>query len=91
MEENEKPQDALRREVKEELGAEVKSLELVSAISTPLEAKDVKYLAFRMVFLAQLKKNKITLSHEHSGYQWIKPDDISSLKLLPGTSEAVSC
>lgn len=90
LEEKEKPELALKRELQEELGAKVKSLELVSVTATSLEAKGTKYLAFRIIFKIKLKENKITLSHEHSDYQWIKTDKVTSLKLLPGTFEAIS-
>ena len=89
LEEKEKPQDALRRELKEELNAEADTVELENVSQSTLEAKGTKYLAFRIIFKVKLEKNKITLSHEHSDYQWINKDKMSSLELLPGTSEAI--
>lgn len=89
LEEGESPVDALKREMKEELSIDVDSAELVSVTQTELEAKGMKYLAVRLVFDVKLKSTEITLSHEHSDYQWISADKIDNLELLPGTSETI--
>ncbi len=90
LEEKEQPGEALRREIKEEISQEVTSSKLFSAVATPLEAKGVYYMAFRMIFEVNIADEKITLSHEHANYQWILPEDVSSLDLLPGTLEALT-
>ncbi|KKS77879.1 MAG: Mutator MutT protein [Candidatus Woesebacteria bacterium GW2011_GWB1_43_14] len=90
LEVGEKPQDALRRELKEELGAGVDTLTLENVSQSTLEAKGTKYLAFRIIFKVKLKENKITLSSEHSDYRWVNTTDIPSMVLLPGTMEAIS-
>ncbi len=89
LEENEKPKDALKRELKEELGAEVKNLSLENVSQSTMDAKGTKYLAFRIIFKVKLKEGQITLSSEHSDYQWIMPKKLTSLELLPGTSGAI--
>ncbi len=89
LEEKEKPQEALRREIKEELGVEVGSLELDGVSQSTLEAKGIKYLAFRIIFNVELRDDKISLSEEHSAYRWIDPEKASDLELLPGISEVL--
>lgn len=91
LEKKEKPITALKREIKEELGAEVKQLKLGAGVSqSELEAKGIKYLSFRIIFPVKLKTNYITLGSEHSDYQWIHPKKIKGLALLPGTREAIN-
>lgn len=90
LEENELPLDALIREIKEELSAEIKRAELKATTHTALEAKRIKYLAFRLIYSAELSNPKdIKLSTEHSEYEWFKKNDLNNLELLPGTKEAI--
>lgn len=89
LEEKERPQEALKREMKEELGADVDTVELYGVSQSTLEAKGVRYLALRIIFLVKLKSEKIKLSHEHSDYKWVKTNNLSNLKLLSGTLEAI--
>lgn len=88
LEEGEKPQEALERELKEEIGVETVSLELLAVKATPLEAKGIKYLAFRIIFNAKIKTNEIKLSNEHINYRWVKKKEVKDMKLLPGILEA---
>lgn len=90
LEENEKPQEALKRELKEELGADVDIMDFETVSHSTLEAKGTKYLALRIIFKVTLKENNITLSSEHSDYMWVKPGQVKSLQLLPGTTEAIN-
>jgi len=90
LEENETPSDALRREIKEELGLKIKSTELKTVSQTEIEAKGIKYLAFRLIYQVILNSiSKIKLSEEHSEYGWFSEKDFNNLKLLPGTKEAI--
>lgn len=90
LEENETPFNALKREIKEELGAKIKSAELKAISQTELEAKGIKYLAFRLIYKVKLLNIKnIKLSPEHSEYGWFSEKDFNNLKLLPGTKESV--
>ena len=89
MEEAEKPVEALRREMKEELDLEFDSFELETVTQNELEAKGMKYLAVRLVFSTKLKDGEITLSHEHSDYRWVKVSEVDGMKLLPGTRETI--
>lgn len=90
LEQGEKPIDALKRELKEEINQTIKKAELTAVSCSPLEAKGIKYLACRLIFKTILKSYKIRLSEEHSDYGWFKTEDLNSLPLLPGTKEAIS-
>lgn len=90
LEENETPFNALRREIKEELGISIKSADLKSVSETALHAKGIKYLAFRLIYQVKIPAaTKIKLSPEHSLYSWVKKDEIENFNLLPGTKEAI--
>ena len=90
LEENETPLNALHREIKEELGLKIKSTELKTVSQTEIEAKGIKYLAFRLIYQVILNSiSKIKLSEEHSEYGWFSEKDFNNLKLLPGTKEAI--
>lgn len=90
LEEKESPYDALKREIKEELNAEIKHAELKAISHTTLEAKGIKYLAFRLIYSTELSNpHDIKLSAEHSEYGWFKKNELNNLELLPGTQEAI--
>lgn len=87
LEENETPLTALKRELKEELGAVIKSAKFIDAQESPLKARGIKYLLFRLIFLVKLTSSKILLSTEHYDYGWFSQNQWLQLKLLPGTKE----
>jgi len=87
LEDGENPQDALKREIKEELGVEIRSMKLLKIAASPIEAKGIKYLACRAMFLTKILHQDFKLSTEHSEYRWFGPDAIKSAKLLPGTHQ----
>lgn len=90
LEDEESPLYALRREIKEEIRAKIKSAELKTISQTTLHAKGIKYLAFRLIYQVKLFNAKdIKLSSEHSEYGWFNEKDFNNLKLLPGTKEAI--
>ena len=89
LEEKENPQEALGREIKEELGLDVNSVKLNGVSKSILQAKGVKYLTLRIIFLVKVKNKRIILSPEHSGYKWVKPNEIARFELLPGTAEVI--
>ena len=87
MEESETPDLALKREVKEEIGVEVKSLKFKKVLYSNFEVKGLKYLGIRAVYRAKLSSDKIKLSHEHKNYRWYSKEEALSLTLLPGIKE----
>jgi 8-oxo-dGTP diphosphatase len=80
----EKPEEALKREIKEELGIEIKIITLLPKIYT--ESRN----NWQGVFICYLchQKNpleKIVLNKEASEYAWLTPSEILQLKLFPKT------
>lgn len=89
LEGKEKPQEALKREIKEELGLGINSAELNGVSQSVLEAKGVTYLAIRIIFLVKIQNKKIILSNEHSDYIWVGLDKMARFKFLPSTLEVI--
>lgn len=89
LEEREKPTDAIKRELMEELNATVETINFETISQNTFEINNTKYLTIRTIFSVTLKTNEITLSEEHSDYKWIDPKEVKNLQLVPGTLEAI--
>lgn len=89
MEEGETPDSALRREIKEEIGVGIKSSKFQTVFYSNLKAKELQYLAIRMVYKTKLNSNNIKLSQEHKNYGWYSKKEALKLPLLPGIREIV--
>ncbi len=73
--ENEKPQDAAIREVKEETGINCKILTELKFLE--LEKKGIKTRTH--VFLAESNTSEVELSSEHSEFIWVNFEEIDNL------------
>ncbi len=69
----ESAEDAVRREVKEEIGQQVETLEFIK--SYPYEKKEMLMLGYK----AAVKKQKLALSKEVDCAEWVKYEDALSL------------
>lgn len=80
LDHGEAPQEALVREILEETGicATVKEPLLVWHY---LRSPDLQIIG--MTFHCQYVSGHVCLSHEHDDFLWLKPQDISSLKVFP--------
>ena len=87
LDRDEKPDEALKREIKEEIGAGVGKMELTTPMYSEIEAKDQKYLGFRIIFNVETTSEDIKLSHEHKAFGWYSKDEALALPLLPGIRE----
>ncbi len=84
IEAGESPQEALRREIKEELATEIEVGELLTTV-------DYDYPNFHLTmhcFLCKVKKGNLTLL-EHEAAKWLSLENITSVKWLPADEEAV--
>lgn len=66
---DEQPEEALRREIKEETGLDLVSSDLVFAISTRMTAKGVDYHVVRIVYEVECK-GSVKLSQDHNDSCW---------------------
>ena len=85
MEAGETPQEALCREIHEELDAEIEVGELLRTI-------DYDYPSFHLTmhcFKCRLAESHVTLL-EHEAAQWLKAKDLDSVKWLPANEEIIN-
>ena len=85
MDPGETPQEALCREIHEELDAEIEVGELLRTI-------DYDYPSFHLTmhcFKCRLAESHVTLL-EHEAAQWLKAKDLDSVKSLPANEEIIN-
>lgn len=78
IEEGETPQQALIREIQEELDTEIEVGELVDKV----EYDYPKFHLSMDCFLCRIKSGKLVLK-EHEDAKWLKRDELSSVEWLP--------
>ena len=78
IEEGETPQQALVREIREELDTEIEVGELVYKV----EYDYPKFHLSMDCFLCRIKSGKLVLK-EHEDAKWLKRDELSSVEWLP--------
>ncbi len=87
MDEKTTPQKALEKEIKEEVNLKVK-------IGDPFNVfffkKDTGEYKVGITFICNYVSGKVELSHEHSDYKWIKPEEFNELKSLPSLRKEIS-
>ena len=85
VEEGEKPEDAIVREIKEELGADIK----VTGFLTTVEHD---YPAFHLsmdCFWAELKDGTEMVFREHEAAKWLALDELDTVDWLPADVKVV--
>ncbi len=84
IEKGETPEDAIVREIKEELDAVIKPEKLVTTV-------EYDYPTFHLTmhcFLATVQEGKISLL-EHEAAKWLEPSKLDSVDWLPADVEVV--
>lgn len=84
MEAGETPQQALKREIREELDAEIEVGELLRTI-------DYDYPTFHLTmrcFKCKLSESHVTLL-EHEAARWLAPSELHSVQWLPADEEII--
>lgn len=78
--------EALKREIREEIGVSIKSVpKLLAAQDIFVEPKDLHVV--RLVYIVEEAISKITLSDEHDVYRWVDQADLNSIKAEPKLAE----
>jgi len=87
MDEEENPQEALKREIKEEAG-------LMVVIGKPFNVftfrKDTGEFKVGVTFLCEYVSGDIVLSDEHSEYRFIEPQEFANLPSIPSLYEEIA-
>ena len=84
IETGESPQEALQREIKEELATEIEVGELV----TTVEYDYPKFHLTMHCFVCRIKTGQLTLT-EHEAAKWLTIETIDTVKWLPADKEVV--
>lgn len=82
IEEGESPEDALKREIREELATEISVGEKIATV-------EYDYPTFHLTmecFLCRVVSGKLTLL-EHENAKWLSSDELKSVKWLPADIE----
>ena len=89
LEFGEKPEETLRREMKEEVGIEVKIIKLFPKIYTEFRKN---WQGIFIIYLCRLKNSraKIILNDEASDYAWHTVEEAKRLKTLAGTTQIMA-
>ncbi|MDD6731109.1 MAG: 8-oxo-dGTP diphosphatase MutT [Bacteroidales bacterium] len=84
IEAGETPEEALRREIREELAAEI-------AVESLLTTVEYDYPQFHLTmhcYLCHVESGDLTLL-EHEAAKWLRPEALDSVRWLPADIEAV--
>lgn len=84
MEQNELPEEALRREIKEELESEIK----VGKLLTTVEYDYPQFHLTMHCFMCEVEKGELKLL-EHEASKWLTRDNLYSVDWLPADKEII--
>lgn len=79
LEEGETLDAATQREVGEESGLAIRIRGLAGAVELPLD----KYRVIQMIFEATTVARKVTLSHEHQDWRWVRLKELGGMNITP--------
>lgn len=83
VEPGETPEQALAREIREEMGVAISVIRFLEAVQLP-GAAEARLLAFE----ARLESEEISLT-SHRRYAWVEPRELENFNLLPADRELV--
>ncbi len=83
----ETPEEALRREIKEETNLEVEIIKPVRVWSFFKNNGNTQVIG--VTILCRYKKGKVKLGKEHDEFRWIKPEEIENYNVHEGIKEDI--
>ena len=92
LKQSESPEDGLRREIEEETG--IKDIEIIKPLTVfHVYKKDIKKEGKQLIGISYWCKtttSNITLSHEHTDFKWIKPEQAIEIVGHPAVKGYIS-
>lgn len=76
-------EDALKREIKEELGVEVKNIKPLFMLENIFEQKGVNKHEFSHIFEVELESHNFNITEDHIEFSWHKLSELENIRLLP--------
>lgn len=87
LEFGESTEEALLREIAEEVGLKITIMELLSSWHF---MKDENTQVIGLTYLCKTDENNVTLSSEHNDFRWIKYEELANLNVYSGINERMN-
>ncbi|NTU46494.1 NUDIX domain-containing protein [Candidatus Roizmanbacteria bacterium] len=84
MKQFEEPEEALKREALEEAGVSIDVIKPISNFHIFRGEKTAEQEVIGIIYWAKTESDTVTLSEEHTDYQWLTPEDALHLASHPG-------
>jgi 8-oxo-dGTP diphosphatase len=75
----EEPEDALRREVKEETGLDIEIMKPLAVFHDYRGQRTAENELLIITYWCKVRSTQVVLSNEHSAYQWVSPEEALEL------------
>ena len=83
-------EDALRREIQEEIGEEIYDIKLIGMNENIFSQKGQERQEVNVVFEAKIKNRDIKVAEDHLEFKWVSQEEFRGEKILPeGIKESV--
>lgn len=80
---NEFAEEALKREIKEETGAEIKDCKLVGILENVFKDKKDMIHEINFIFKTKIDKQDVHSLENHLDFCWVYPKDLANERVLP--------
>ena len=84
MDQFEEPEQALRREIKEEAGIEVEIIKPISIFHIFRGERDAENELIGIMYWCKTESEQIIISKEHTDYKWVEPQKAINMVPKPG-------
>ena len=89
LKQHEEPEEALEREIREECGLEIEIFKPIAVFHDYRGERTPENEWIGITYWCRAKSNQVTLSNEHSEYQWVLPQVALELVEHPGVRKDI--